>query len=569
MERIGVREAYRGRSVLVTGASGFVGKVWMLKMLVELPETARIYVLLRPRGTQRAADRLADILQKSPATQPLHDIYGADMAQKLAGRLIPVDGDVELPNLGLTGEAAVRLPEELDLIVHCAGLVDFDPDFRDSIRVNIDGSLNVAEFASNCRKAAVVHVSTCYVAGLRHGTIDETVRMGMTPNGDPLDPEKEVAAARAQADRIVQRMQSPAQRTRLDELVAKRLAYQEVDTEDEAAIAKVRAEVERRELERLMIDEGKRRATRLGWPNTYTWSKALSEQIVEKRYPNLRMAIVRPSVVESALKFPFPGWNEGFNTTGPFVYLAGTWAKHMPGRRENPFDVIPVDFVCNAITTVGASLILRRPTPSVFHAGTTDWNVLTIGRIVDLVALHYRKHLMANGKTAIDRIVRSRWEFNERPADHIFSMTNAREAASSLAKGLRAIRKAPVIGPLARQGASELERLDKPLAKLERVNDLFQPFTHDLYQTFRSGNLRALQAEEEQFRFDPSVIDWRDYWINIHVPGLAKWSFPVMLKKPVETLSVPYTVQLPTLDDLAAVALSASTDTPSLQTTVA
>ena len=55
------------------------------------------------------------------------------------------------------------------------------------------------------------------------------------------------------------------------------------------------------------------RARSWGWPNTYTYTKSLGEQVIAGT-PGLRYAIVRPSIVESALRYPFPGWENTYQS---------------------------------------------------------------------------------------------------------------------------------------------------------------------------------------------------------------------------------------------------------------
>ena len=58
------------------------------------------------------------------------------------------------------------------------------------------------------------------------------------------------------------------------------------------------------------------------YPNTYTFSKNLAEQIVASKCKDLPVAIVRPSVVGVSLKEPCPGWIQGTSAfTGTFIDL--------------------------------------------------------------------------------------------------------------------------------------------------------------------------------------------------------------------------------------------------------
>jgi fatty acyl-CoA reductase len=53
------------------------------------------------------------------------------------------------------------------------------------------------------------------------------------------------------------------------------------------------------------------RATAYGWPNTYAFTKAMGEMLVETSKENMSVVIVRPTIVTSTYREPFPGWVEG------------------------------------------------------------------------------------------------------------------------------------------------------------------------------------------------------------------------------------------------------------------
>jgi thioester reductase-like protein len=554
MTKLSIQKAYRGRTVLLTGATGFVAKVWMMMALDRVESIDRVYVLIRRRGEKGAQARLEEIFETSPAARPLHERWGERLGEVLSGRVVAVDGDVSLPRMGLSDDMRAKLLREVNLVVHCAGLVDFDPDVRESISSNIDGALEVADFVQACADASLVHVSTCYVAGLRNGRIEERVHRTQTPNGTELDPEKEFTNVKAQVERVLAREQTPDARQRREEEVRRRAEALGVSRENEATWEELRRTVERRSLRDVMAQEGTRRAARFGWPNTYTWSKAIAERLLVTRYPNLRKTIVRPAIVESALEFPFPGWNEGFNTCGPFCYLSGTWMKHIPARSDNTFDVIPVDWVCRSMFIAGAALLEGHDAPEVISAGSSDQNPLTMGRATELTGLYHRRKKRTEGRTLVERQIASRWELTNREHDHIFAPAHLRSAVRGLAKGLGGMKKTAVVGSLAAKASRELEKADRPLSKLERVCDVFKPFTHDLNQVFESQALGAFEVEEALFVYDPHAWTWRSYWNDVHMPGLETWSFPVLLKKEIEKLQVPYRVRLspPVPDESAA-----------------
>src|SRR5208283_2139401 len=61
--------------------------------------------------------------------------------------------------------------------------------------------------------------------------------------------------------------------------------------------------------------------------------------------------------------------------------------------------------------------------------------------------------------------------------------------------------------------------------------EVYRPYIQELVYTFHASNIRALyaslkQADAEHHPFRPDLIDWRDYWINVHLPGLRRHIFP-------------------------------------------
>ena len=88
-------------------------------------------------------------------------------------------------------------------------------------------------------------------------------------------------------------------------------------------------------------------------PNTYTFTKAVSEKLLEEERGDVPMAIVRPSVVTGALKEPMPGWVDNIN--GPTGVIAGGAMGVLRVVRSDVklvIDLIPVDIVINLMIAV-------------------------------------------------------------------------------------------------------------------------------------------------------------------------------------------------------------------------
>lgn len=536
MGAISIRETYAGKHVLITGASGFVGKVWLAMALTRVPDIGKIYVLIRGKG-RGAKERFERIVSESMVFRPLHEQHGPELSRWVSDRVEVVAGDLGLPGLGIDPQVADRLHRDIDLVVNCAGLVEFNPDLRDAMSSNVEGALHVADFVERCDHAALLHVSTCYVAGQRDGFIREELCEEKTPNGTAIDPEAEYAKAIEIMDEVTRENESTATEQQLRTDVVRRMRERGVEP-DEKRVTEMIGRLKRKRLRETMAIAGTDRSKRLGWPNTYTYTKALAELLLKRRERSgkFKLALFRPAIVESTYDFPFPGWNEGFNTSGPLVYLAGTWFRHLPAKAGNPLDVIPVDFICNGLFTVGAALMRGEHAP-VYQVGTSQRNTLEIDRLTELSALGHRVHLRAIGATKIDKLVLSRWDARATDPDHVLNVANVREAVLQVRRYLRhglPTKLPSEVKDWAEDLADAADTAQRKLRQIGEVLDLFIPFTYNHYLVFESQALAAHQVVEPEFRFEPERIEWRTYWLDIHIPGLRRWCFPKYENKDLE-----------------------------------
>jgi nucleoside-diphosphate-sugar epimerase len=538
---ISIRQAFAGKQVLLTGASGFLGKVWLALMLERVPEVGRIHVLLRPKALVSGRGRFEKIINTSPVFGPLHERLGARFSSLVADKVDVVEGELSEPNLGLSEAAARRLRRDVDLVVHCAGLVDFNPDLRKALSSNVDATLNVASFVEASDHAALLHISTCYVAGHRYGHIAEQATPEYAPLAQGFDAECEVAEAKAAARRICAEHESRehAERVHAD---VEAMVRERRHGDHSKLVASLTRRRLREELKQALVDEGMRRARRLGWPNTYTYSKSMAESLLLRRGRRLRMAILRPSIVESAFEFPFPGWNESFNGTAPLAYVMGSWFRMIPAKPDAPFDVIPVDMVCKAMSIAGAALLERREAP-VYHIGTSGRHRLSVGRAAELIVLAHRRYYRSEGRSRNERVLKSRWDSVLVEPDHVFSVQRNRALLAGAREALELLPH-----KLARKTHKLLERVDhadKKLEQIERMVELYLPFMYESFHVFECRAIGRTPALEPELRFEPEVIDWRKYWIEVHMPGLRRWAFPLIEGKKPERYRPLHPVVLP------------------------
>src|SRR5438309_356568 len=142
-----------------------------------------------------------------------------------------------------------------------------------------------------------------------------------------------------------------------------------------------------------LVEYGRARAQTLGWPDAYTLTKALGERATEEiaAREELRLSILRPSIVESALEAPFPGWIEGFKMADPIILAYGRGAiPEFPGIPEGVLDLIPVDFVVNAMLAVAAKQ--QTEGAEYFHVCSGARNPLSFLWNYELVREYMQRH---------------------------------------------------------------------------------------------------------------------------------------------------------------------------------
>jgi fatty acyl-CoA reductase len=527
---LSVRATLRGKHILLIGGTGFIGKVWLANLLTDLPEIARIHLLIRGHRTATALERFERMVSESPVFDLLAERHGERFADFLRERVEVIAGDASQPGLGMAPEARQQLAQSLDLIVNSAGLTDFNPDLRDALEMNVHATEHLLRFVHDCDHAALLHLSTCYAIGRRDGRILEDFAPNYSPEGaagfdacrecESLESLIRDTEARAESDEVTEQLRQQA----LGKKKAPK-SLQGVALDNQ--IRKNRT----RWLRQALMDVGTRRANELGWPNTYTFTKSLSESLIGNfldENPKAAIAIVRPSIVESSIEKPFVGWNEGVNTSASLSYLLGTFFRQLPTNESKALDLIPVDIVARGMTLIGAALVARRH-ERVYHLATSVANPCDMRRSIELTGLGHRKfyrsqndfqHLMRLKFDAIP-VSKARYERLSAPAQKMI---------------VQAINKSVEPFGFAR---APLARQERELEKVIKLVALFEPFILDNDHVFEAANVEGLSAclpteERETFGYDARSLDWWDYWINVHIPALRKWCYPLIEGRPQE-----------------------------------
>jgi thioester reductase-like protein len=527
VERLSVRENLERRHLMLIGVTGFIGKVWLVDLLENIPNIGKITLLIRRNRTTSAQRRFEKIVEESPTFDTLHERYARTLGAFLGEKVEVVEGDVSQPGLGLDEATQARLAKSLDLIVNSAGLTDFNPDLRDALSSNVDSAINLLDFLRKCSHAGLMHLSTCYVVGMRDGRVTEELQNNYNPANDAqFDAEREVDSLRETVRHVEERSESPE----LDKgLLRQALGRGGNEAfapakELDGVLKRNRARWARNRLTRI----GLRRAQHLGWPNTYTFTKSLGESILARRGRDLPIAIVRPSIVESSERSPFTGWNEGINTSGPLSYLLGTNFRQLPSNERKCLDVIPVDMVCRGMTLIGSAVVARRHA-RLYHLATSAINPVNMGRSIELTGLAHRKHYRTTN--GIDSWLKVKFES--------IPVSKQRYERLSIPMQKAVISRINRVAVSMRMRKPPLARAERDLIRAEKLIELYEPFILHNEHVFECENARLLSAvlpaeERPLFDFAPESIDWWDYWINVHIPALRRWCYPLMEGRPLE-----------------------------------
>ena len=175
-----IPEFFRDKVILITGATGFLGKPLVAKILTDIPDIKKIYLLIRarrePNGkVSSAADRLQEDIFTSSVFTKLRHIHGTNFDRWIRGKVFAVDGDLAVKRLGMSDSDYERLKSEVRIFINSGGLVKFDPPIDASLRSNTLGAKYAVEFAKSCNDAVLIHVSTAYVCGMRPGKVAEAL----------------------------------------------------------------------------------------------------------------------------------------------------------------------------------------------------------------------------------------------------------------------------------------------------------------------------------------------------------------------------------------------------------
>jgi alcohol-forming fatty acyl-CoA reductase len=282
-----IAKFYSNKCVFITGATGFIGKVLIEKLLRSCPNVKLVYVLVRAKKGKSPRERL-------------DELFGCELFDKLRqlslnnfDKIIAINGDVMEPNLGISLEDEETLIKNVNIIIHSAATVRFDEPLKIAFQMNVDGVRKIISLAKKIKNLNVfVHVSTAFA------------------NCDRTSIEEVTYKPKLKVDFLQESLEW------LDDDLVNKLTPKILD----------------------------------GKPNTYTFTKAIAESIIMEHKNDLPLVIVRPSIVAASAEEPFPGWIDNINGVTGIILASGKGVlRTMFCKADNIADLIPVDFTSNLI----------------------------------------------------------------------------------------------------------------------------------------------------------------------------------------------------------------------------
>src|SRR6266478_7146672 len=332
-------EIFNDRKIFLISSTGFLGKVTLSMLLHRFPNIGRVYVTVRARSQEESESRFWNSVLTAAPFDPLRDRYGNALEGFIRDKVFVLGGDIGDVNLGYSEDAAQRVADDLDIVINSAGNVTFNPTLESALRTNVVGTQNVIAFARRMKRPALIHISTCFVAGNRSGSVWENDDViGYFPRKNKLrgvefSVEQEIADCAKMSERAREEAKDAMRVAQFRELARKRLNEELRDADDPDALGLAVARERKVWTRNRLTELGIERAKFWGWPNIYTYTKVLGEQLVAAETGIVR-SIVRPSIVESAKDYPFPGWNEGFTTTAPIIFMALKGQRQIPANEK-------------------------------------------------------------------------------------------------------------------------------------------------------------------------------------------------------------------------------------------
>lgn len=451
---------YENKSVLITGATGFVGKSIVEKLLRSCPKVREVFLLIRPKKSITSEKRLEEILEVSLFNR----IHAMEDGKRRLAKIRAITGDITKPLLGISGPDLAVISARVNVIINAAASVNFNAPIVDAA-INVVSVDELIDVAMGCQNlVAVIHISTCF-ANCISSCQDSDEKFPKVP----MDPRRFIALAKS--------------KEKLENL---------------------------QQLEQYFKQDSR--------PNTYTFTKAIADHLFKDRCSQLNSSvyssIVRLSVVCSSWREPFKGWVDNhMAATGVLLSLAGGYVGYFNTSPDNCLDLIPVDMVANIVISSAWAIATKPhlfPSTCIFNASSgslnrANWDTIVTHFTQLAYKFPYDKALREPSTTLVP----------DRRVHKILS------ALDLLGLRLHNLYYRIIATIMFTHKPKELDRMLKLCKRYRKLHRFVSYFTRRNW-SFHSANSRRIYEEMSSvdrtiFHFAVSDIDWPSYLRSYYV----------------------------------------------------
>ncbi|XP_075167341.1 putative fatty acyl-CoA reductase CG5065 [Haematobia irritans] len=297
-----IQQFYKDKTIFITGATGFMGKVLVEKLLYSCSDLKEIIIICRAKKSKSPESRLEDIW-KLPIFQRIKDEKPYVMK-----KLTVFEGDINRELLGLSKENLNYVTEHTNIVFHMAASLKMEGTLSESIDMNLAGTRRTLDVGHKMKHLeCFVHLSTAF-----------------------CNYDQEIVY-----EEVYDFPQKPQDLMRLAE-------WMNLKTLDSIKADLIKPH-----------------------PNNYTYTKRLAELYVRDQYETMPVIIARPSIVTSAYKEPIPGWIDNLNgPVGIMVAAAKGVLRSMMCNADVNVEVIPVDTAVTGMIIIPPHIGSRKERPS-------------------------------------------------------------------------------------------------------------------------------------------------------------------------------------------------------------
>jgi HAD superfamily hydrolase (TIGR01490 family) len=401
----------------------------------------------------------------------------------------------------------------VDVVIHSAASVIFDAPLDAAVDSNVRGTLGLLKLARTWEKRPLfIHISTAYVAGTSQEDAPEAPPGPSSPDGTALDARLEVLGLEAVVAEMDVASQERSLLRRFETEARRELGM--VGEEEE--VAERVDQLRRAWMRERLVERGTLRARELGWNDVYTFTKSLAERMVVAQRGETPLVIMRPAIIESSHREPYPGWIQGTRMADPIIMaFAKGILREFPGNPKSYVDIVPVDHVVNAILAAG----VRRPEePEIFQVASGERNPIRYRDLYDIVRDYFVKNPLRDSSGRPIQV--PQWSF---PGRRRVEGQLKLELVGLKVAGILAARMPE--GHMASDARQRIARAEKR-AKMSLYYSRIYGAYANMTTTFASSRTEALYAtlppeDREEFPFDIAHIDWRAWMQGAHLPALT------------------------------------------------